>query len=438
MNINDMMNKMGFGESSLTRKKNNFKLNPTYTKEPNVAVYADSYAYIVADPYREALQLKNIEDKLGKIKSYCESRGIAFSEDLDDIKDTVKDGWERFKNTLRELYEKAIRFFTETVRYWFSNEKKIGKKLAIYKAAGKKNIKNTGKVNLPTFLSNGITNDATLTEKANRSARTLEIIDKYMDKEVKDLNTIIEAGKDKDDDTPEKTAANLADIAKKVKDITANAKNDEDLSGLGEDGKAVLRTRQVLFLASYLDAMVIASDAQMKNEEDYQSVKDRGEEILTSIKDVMEQADESSKESLKGKGYEVNLSTGAKDFGTLVQNGLAVLITALELQRKLEGSSMRNSNKMIRKYQDELRKLKKEYKENKSGGDDETRKLYQRDRQVLVQKIKMTNFVKSAKDKYIGTLFKYGDSIVSAINRASGGSSNNTPTGETSEETEDN
>ena len=437
MNINDMMNKMGFGESSLTRKKSNFKLNPTYTKEPNVAVYADSYAYIVADPYREALQLKNIEDKLGKIKSYCESRGIAFSEDLDDIKDTVKDGWERFKNTLRELYEKAIRFFTETVRYWFSNEKKIGKKLAVYKAAGKKNIKSTGKVALPTFLSNGITDATSLSAKAVRSDKTVTILSDYINKEAKDLNTIIEAGKDKDEGSTEKTASNLADIANKVKAVINNT-DKNGANNFSEDEKAVYTTYSSLYLAAYLDAMVVGSDVVLKNEEDYQSVKDRGEEILTSIKSYMEEADESSKESLKGKGYEVDLSSGAENFGKLVKNGLSVLITALELQRTIEGTSMRNSNKMIRKYQDELRKLKKEYKENKSGGDDETRKLYQRDRQVLVQKIKMTNFVKSAKDKYIGTLFKYGDSIVSAINRASGGSSNNTPAGETSEETEDN
>nr|DAR71427.1 MAG TPA: hypothetical protein [Caudoviricetes sp.] len=432
MNINDMMNKMGFGESSLTRKKNNFKLNPTYTKEPNVAVYADSYAYIVADPYREALQLKNIEDKLGKIKSYCESRGIAFSEDLDDIKDTVKDGWERFKNTLRELYEKAIRFFTETVRYWFSNEKKIGKKLAVYRAAQKKNIKSTGKVNLPTFLSNGITDATTLAQKAVRSDKAVTILSTYINKKKDELDKIISDGDGKSDDTDEKKSADLATITQNVKAVIDGS--NKDASTLSEDEKAVYHTYTSLYLASYLDALVVKSDGDLRNEEDYQSVKDRGEEILTSIKDYMEESNESSKEDLKGKGYEVDLSTGAENFGKIVKNALSVLITALELQRKLEGSSMRNSNKMIRKYQDELRKLKKEYKENKSGGDDETRKLYQRDRQVLVQKIKMTNFVKSAKDRYVGILFKYGDAAVSAINKAAGGSSSNASTGENTEE----
>ena len=424
MNINDMMNKMGFGESSLTRRKNNFKLNPTYTKEPNVAVYADSYAYIVADPYREALQLKNIEDKLGKIKSYCESRGIAFSEDLDDIKDTVKDGWERFKNTLRELYERAIRFFTETVRYWFSNEKKIGKKLAVYKAAAKKNIKTTGKVNLPTFLSNEVTNDATLTAKASRVEKASTLLLEYMGKTEEELNMIITAGDSATENSKEKTAAQFAQSIQKVKEALSKVAG---ANGLDKDAgeQAAYKMFTGMFFAQILDEMIVAKGTELKNEEDYQSVKDKAEEFITELKGELDEMEEITKEAFKGKGYEVDLSTGAANFKNIVTSYLLIIVGALENQRRLEGSSMKKSNKMIRKYQDELRKLKKEYKENKSGGDDETRKFYQRDRQVLVQKIKMTNFVKSAKDKLISTLFKYGDAIVSAINRASGGSSSN-------------
>ena len=52
----------------------------------------------------------------------------AAGEDLKEmtgqIKDKVRDGQNKIKRILLALYDKVIRFFTETVRYFFSNEKK--------------------------------------------------------------------------------------------------------------------------------------------------------------------------------------------------------------------------------------------------------------------------------------------------------------------------
>ena len=133
MDINSLMNKMGFGESGISRRRTRGKI-----ARPNHARYINDYNYIAKDPIREALQYRNLKSSLLEMQTYCESKGIAFSEDLADVKDKLADGIKKIKNTIVELIERAIRFFTETVRYFFSNEKKIGKKLAALKAANNK------------------------------------------------------------------------------------------------------------------------------------------------------------------------------------------------------------------------------------------------------------------------------------------------------------
>ena len=71
------------------------------------------------------MELENVRMhvKVARIKA----SGEAFDDIKDKVVTTVKDGYSKVKKTLIELYEKAIRFFTETVRYFFSNEKKVGK-----------------------------------------------------------------------------------------------------------------------------------------------------------------------------------------------------------------------------------------------------------------------------------------------------------------------
>lgn len=123
----------GFGESVSLGKRSR-RVKP---KAPNPVAYAESYAFIRNDATRMELEKLRMHVKVAQIK--------ASGEGLEDIKnkvvDTVKSGASKVKKTLIELYEKAIRFFTETVRYFFSNEKKLGKFLATLKAAAKKTAK---------------------------------------------------------------------------------------------------------------------------------------------------------------------------------------------------------------------------------------------------------------------------------------------------------
>lgn len=123
----------GFGESVSLGKKSK-RVKP---KAPNPVAYAESYAFIRNDATRMELEKLRMHVKVAQIK--------ASGEGLEDIKnkvvDTVKSGASKVKKTLIELYEKAIRFFTETVRYFFSNEKKLGKTLSMLRAAVKKSAK---------------------------------------------------------------------------------------------------------------------------------------------------------------------------------------------------------------------------------------------------------------------------------------------------------
>ena len=104
MEVIDILNRYGFKES--TKKK-----PITSFGEYNEIAYVNSYASFMSSATK-----------------------TSFSEDLSDFVDSVEFNIKRFKEALESIIEKAIRFFTETVRYWFSNEKKIGKKLAKYKA----------------------------------------------------------------------------------------------------------------------------------------------------------------------------------------------------------------------------------------------------------------------------------------------------------------
>ena len=132
-NTNDLLARFGFGESSLLKRR----VGKSKIKLPNFTAMAESGRFVSVDRQRMALQNKGIkiamqESNLRRLK------GQAYSEDLSDITDKIKDGVKRVKDTIIELIEKAIRFFTETVRYWMSNERKIGKKLVSLKAAQKK------------------------------------------------------------------------------------------------------------------------------------------------------------------------------------------------------------------------------------------------------------------------------------------------------------
>ena len=404
MNINDMMSKMGFGESTLIRTKSKSKNIGSYSE----ASYVDNYAYIMANPYREALQLKNIEDKLGKIKSYCEARGIAFSEDLSDVKDTVKEGWDKIKRTLSELYERAIRFFTETVRYFFSNEKKIGKKIAKYNATIKKSGNGSKKAIkvyegvLPE--SKGKADTSSPQYKAELEEFKKSMADqlngnfelKGIDKKKK-LNKIKEQIKENNKTYFKRSP----DMKNRILNLLDNLWDKIMLSD---------RVKEAVLAATLEER----ADNSNITGDDADDVKDTMDEIITLLKEKFEENQASIDELMKGEktdmaGTEVVTRAGAQ---------LELVVAALDGMRKMEGSGMRGLNKSIRKLQDKLKDLKKEFKENKDKSED-ARDDYKKDRAILVQQIRYINVYKSLKDKAIGgVFFKLGDYLDTTLNTA--------------------
>ncbi len=121
-NLNGFLELVGFGESNHSRFT-----GFSNTREFDVVAYAEAYEHILLDPSRATIDSLSLQNTLLELNAKGEAS-------IDDIKDKVKEGVAKVKKILIELYDKAIRFFTETVAYWLSNEKKIGKQLPIYKA----------------------------------------------------------------------------------------------------------------------------------------------------------------------------------------------------------------------------------------------------------------------------------------------------------------
>ena len=134
--IDNILANSGFGESvSLGVKSNSTKIEADI--EPDHQAYAECYAYALRDEVMMENEKLAMHIEVAKIRA----AGEDLKEMTGQIKDKVKEGQRKIKRILLALYDKVIRFFTETVRYFFSNEKKIGKTLATIKAALKKSPK---------------------------------------------------------------------------------------------------------------------------------------------------------------------------------------------------------------------------------------------------------------------------------------------------------
>lgn len=142
INFNDYLKMTGLGESAPITGRRRRRRNVKPGKFNPVA-FAESYAYAIQDGRR--MRLSGIANQ--REASRITARGEAGLEDAKQfIKDKSKQAWE----FLKKLYEKVIRFFTETLRYLMSNERKIGKCIAKLKAAKKTN-KDELEANIPVY-----------------------------------------------------------------------------------------------------------------------------------------------------------------------------------------------------------------------------------------------------------------------------------------------
>ncbi len=355
--INEILKATGLGVGEGFSPKRG-RRNATI-KTFSASAYCESYSFIVKDELRNNLQSAQLTREIEGIRA----RG----EGVDEIKDKVKEGVAKVKKVLIELYDKAIRFFTETVAYWLSNERKVGKQLAVLKAKHKKldglTIKDTdtAKIKLKDY---SITSAAGESFRRNRGRAYGEV----------------KGGVKKVDETTTATASNELNYAQKM------SNKEEKLDAY----------------TSELDEFAGKSD------NDYTSILDKTTEIIRGMKEKFQEEVEKNKELKSSTGAEMDKSTAKTALSKLMSD----LETKLESSRKSENENASVLNKEIRKLIEEKRKLEKEFKDTKDKSE-EGAKAHQRARAAITGKVKITNAFKAIKDKRIGVYLAQANMMIS-------------------------
>ena len=349
--INEILKATGLGVGEGFSPKRG-RRNATI-KTFSASAYCESYSFIVKDELRNNLQSAQLTREIEGIRA----RG----EGVDEIKDKVKEGIAKVKKVLIELYDKAIRFFTETVAYWLSNERKVGKQLAVLKAKHKKldglTIKDTdtAKIKLKDY---SITSAAGESFRRNRGRAYGE----------EDKNEYIRLNKL--DETTTATASN------KEEKLDAYTRELDEFAG--------------------------------KSDNDYTSILDKTTDIIRGMKEKFQEEVEKNKELKSSTGAEMDKSTAK----TVLSKLMSDLETKLESSRKSENENASVLNKEIRKLIEEKRKLEKEFKDAKDKSE-EGAKAHQRARAAITGKVKITNAFKAIKDKRIGVYLAQANMMIS-------------------------
>ena len=324
--IDNILSQYGFGES-VSLGGGISKLKDT---EPNHQAYAECYAYAM----REEVAMENEKLLMHIEVAKIRATGEGLKDIANKVKDTVKEGTEKVKKALVTMYEKAIRFFTETVRYFFSNEKKLGKLEASIKASLKRTAKD----------------------------------DK---KEIKIIDVNFNAG--------DSSSIDFQDALQVAYD-----KFEEEFSK-----------------KSFTDANEVA-DFASRYIEDFKS---KEKEVAEERKNVLD------KEKVTAENYTSAYNVLKKDLEDLyLQVG--------HLRNGFGNGIMKTLNKKIRGYQNDLKELKKSFKEAKDNSE-EASNGYQIKRAILVNNIKATNMYKGAVDNSIGYLIQISNILLADFNKVS-------------------
>ena len=323
--IDNILSQYGFGESvslgGISRVKD---------AEPNHQAYAECYAYAM----REEVAMENEKLLMHIEVAKIRATGEGLKDIANKVKDTVKEGTEKVKKALVTMYEKAIRFFTETVRYFFSNEKKLGKLEASIKASLKRTAKD----------------------------------DK---KEIKIIDVNFNVG--------DSSSIDFQDALQVAYD-----KFEEEFSK-----------------KSFTDANEVA-DFASRYIEDFKS---KEKEVAEERKNVLD------KEKVTAENYTSAYNVLKKDLEDLyLQVG--------HLRNGFGNGIMKTLNKKIRGYQNDLKELKKSFKEAKDNSE-EASNGYQIKRAILVNNIKATNMYKGAVDNSIGYLIQISNILLADFNKVS-------------------
>lgn len=412
------LNAAGLGESApVRRRKANIK-----PKAFNPMAFAESYKFIAEDGKRMALSNNRLNKEL---------RGIAAKGEAgaEEFKEKFKEGMQKVQKVLIELYDKIIRFFTETVRYWMSNERKVAKTISnlnnAKKAADKKDtfyipggIIGTSRIDAGTGESFGGFGEKEEKQRLinpNKDKKpSSATADKKADAEVAKLKAEIEAGKQQG----EKLVSSLKVVKMgSLSDLEIAEKAFEDATKEAttkiQNAKTSIIT--VLPLASttleglafgILTTMGIVSEGKVSvGQYTAESAKSAMNDIVEYMRGLVKEAisdikvDNGSKETLGKQGY------------ISVCDAMINLLTKM----KGDGRGMRALNQQIRNLTEAKRKLQALFKEIKEPSEEETLK-YQIARHAISTQTTLLNMYIGANDKLIGIGIQIAGKVIAAGN----------------------
>lgn len=439
--IDNILGQYGFGESvSLGGKTTRIETDV----EPDHQAYAECYAYALRDEVMMENEKLAMHIEVAKIRA----AGEDLKEMTDKVKDKVNEGKNKIKKFLLELYDKVIRFFTETVRYFFSNEKKLGKMISQMKAALKRTVKsNEGEVKIADYTSiekkvsmsesyygYGEAEDEEEKKIAGAIKDGEDYLEKYSKKKGrtainKDINKALsrkiessdEIGKVKEgtvviglifalatlEVTGTKTLkeaekilkelpeAEKAEYEKKIQSVLQKYASDVD--------KREAALRQKLsgnaaneITSSEIDAGIDTVLALKNKEGDEISVKDACDSLIEKAREGVKELNQVISDAKSSLNEKVTVSIPDAYEG--LKKGLEDLVKAFEDIRS-GGTRMKAINSKIRKLVEKKRKIQEKIKNNKDENDG---LALQKERVTLIASIKLLNIFKDKQEKFLG------------------------------------
>lgn len=427
----------GLGESApVRRRKTNVR-----PKAFNPIAFAESYKFIAEDGKRMALSNNRLNNELRRTAA----KGEAGAE---EFKEKLKDGMGKVKKVLIELYDKIIRFFTETVRYWMSNERKVAKVIAQLKNAkkvsGKKDkfsvpvaaygeIRKGRKESFGSFgereydlgdkTPDDVYNDGIRDGQASRDAE-INAKDQTIaaqQKEIARVNNLLQIAKKhwKKQQTKANTLAkNLDTLAGRAKYLWKSKKEVESqLASVRQEMKNMITeaNKENATPAAVVPAVSEVSASRfnlmielLSNvEADKDSNLDEIKELCSSLTESFRTTNKEIIDELKpAEGGNINVDR--KNYEELVDLYIDMLSAS-----KGGTNGMRSLNGNIRKYTSELRALKEKFKQNEDPSEEETLK-YQAKRVAIQTQSTITNLFIGFNDKITGFMVKLGGRVASA------------------------
>lgn len=421
----------GLGESAPVRRR---KVN-VKPKAFNPMAFAESYKFIAEDGKRMALSNNRLNSELRRTAA----KGEAGAE---EFKEKLKSGMNKVKKVLIELYDKIIRFFTETVRYWMSNERKVAKVIAqlrnAKKVSGKKdkfsvpvaaygNIKDGRGESFYGFgedeLGDKIYADGVRDGKASMDSE-IKAKDQAIGKLSADYATL-KAKYEKAKAIIQKQSSRANGLAKKLNTLKERAKYlfkskrevQAQLDSISKETKVFVVEVQKDNLtpavsvpavsevsSSRFDLMIeLLSNVEADKDSNLDEIKELCSELTESFRTTNKEILEDLKPTEGG-----NITIDRKNYEEIVD-------LYIDLLGKSKGGTygMQSLNKNIRRYTSELRALKEKFKGNEDPSEEETLK-YQAKRVAIQTQSTITNLFIGFNDKITGYIVSLGGRVASA------------------------